>query len=127
MSGKRQHEATGAVRGIVRQGDVLLVPVDELPTGRDVTVEEGSSFVLAEGEATGHAHVVHGRTRLLRSTGSGGRDGQLHLLVEEVATLVHDEHDPIPLGQGPYRVVRQREYQPRPQARPRERFRWVAD
>ena len=124
MSDKTQRRATRLARGIVRQGDVLLVPVDELPGGKGVTVEDGTRFVLAEGEATGHAHVVHGRTRLLRSLVS--REERLHLLVEEVATLVHDEHDPIALATGAYRVVRQREYTP-PAPRRRQTFRWVAD
>ena len=126
MSDKTQQKATRLARGIVRHGDVLLVPVDELPGGKGVTVEDGTRFALAEGEATGHAHVVHGRTRLLRSLVSRGREERLHLLVEEVATLVHDEHDPIPLATGAYRVVRQREYTP-PAPRGRQNFRWVAD
>jgi hypothetical protein len=46
-----------SVRGMVRQGNVLLVPVDRAVGSRsDVPVEE--KVVLAVGERTGHAHVV---------------------------------------------------------------------
>ena len=45
------------VRGLLRQGDVLLVPVERLPEEVAVTAS-GARIVLAEGEATGHAHAV---------------------------------------------------------------------
>ena len=41
-----------------RQGDVLVVPVDEIPTGLKKVPREQGRLVLAHGEATGHAHVV---------------------------------------------------------------------
>ena len=51
-------------RGLLRQGDVLLVPVEGLPQGsesRQQKVERvGGRLVLAEGEATGHAHAIEG-------------------------------------------------------------------
>jgi hypothetical protein len=115
------------VRGIVRQGDVLLVPVDALPARRHERIVDGPRIVLAEGEATGHAHVVLGRARLVHSTTapSWRGVGRTHLVVEEPASLVHDEHDAIGLDRGVYEVHRQREYQPAPQLR--AQFRWVAD
>jgi hypothetical protein len=103
----------GNARGIVRQGDVLLVPVDGVPPGAGTTVERGVRFVLAEGEATGHAHVVLGPATLVSSRARRTGRTELHVVVEDVATLVHDEHDAIPLERGAYRVVRQREYEPR--------------
>ena len=48
--------SVGVPRGLVLQGDLLLVPVSGLPEGAD-RVGSGR-LVLAEGEATGHAHVV---------------------------------------------------------------------
>ena len=67
-------------------------------------------MVLARGEATGHAHVI---------TGSGvevltDRDDVDRLFVQIVdrAHLVHEEHGPISVLPGSYRVVRQREYVP---------------
>ena len=115
-------------RGIVRQGDVLLVPVEGLPERRHERVVEGPRIVLAEGEATGHAHVVLGRARLVHSTTapSWRGVGHTHLVVDEPASLVHDEHDAIGLLPGTYEVRRQREYTPAVPTSP-ESFRWVAD
>ena len=92
---------------IVRQGDVLLVRVDEQPTGKVVKREKGR-IVLAHGEATGHAHVVtQRRARLFQR-----EDGQRFLHVPVRAYIDHEEHDRIELPAGTWRVVRQREYQP---------------
>ena len=115
-----------AVRGIIRQGDVLLVPLDAIPRRSHELVTEGPRVVLAEGEATGHAHVVQGRARLVRSTRHHQHPGETYLVVSGPATLVHEEHDRIELATGAYEVRRQREYVP-PAPRRRESFRWVAD
>ncbi|MFD0592628.1 hypothetical protein ACFQZ4_08715 [Catellatospora coxensis] len=40
------------------------------------------------------------------------RPGRLFLLIEGYGRLVHEEHGPIALAAGAYRVVRQREYFP---------------
>jgi hypothetical protein len=49
-----------------------------------------------------------------------------HLVVEEPAALVHEEHDRIDVAPGTYEVRRQREYTPPAPTRP-QAFRWVAD
>jgi hypothetical protein len=110
------------VRGLLRQGDVLLVPVERLPEDLAVTAS-GARLVLAEGEATGHAHAVVSDSAELVET----PDGTLYLVVasESPAALVHEEHEPIPLTPGAYEVKRQREYAPRPESG--TSFRWVAD
>ena len=96
-----------------RQGDVLVIPLDptDLPTGlMDAPRDRRNRMVLAEGEATGHAHVLTGdRVALLSPPDEPDR---LYLLVEGYGRLVHEEHGPISLGPGAYRVVRQREYFP---------------
>ena len=93
-----------------RQGDVLLVKVDHAPTRyRCVSREEGK-LVLAHGEVTGHAHVVVDADAALVTQEEAD---ELFLLVYgDAAILEHDEHDPIPLPAGTYRVIRQREYAP---------------
>jgi hypothetical protein len=117
-------------RGLIRQGDVLLVPVDpELANGeavqrrRDVP-RVGGRLVLVEGETTGHAHAIldtHARLEVQefgehrpvwinRGVWSGSR---IVLFVEDVpATLEHEEHDPLLVAPGSYEVRRQREYAP---------------
>lgn len=109
--------------GLVRQGDVLLVPLEgDVPAGVVIEPKAGR-LVLAEGEATGHAHVVRARNaRLVRHGRPTGRRGwmgrpeheyRLLLVVEgEPVVLEHEEHDPIPVGPGMYEVRRQREYTP---------------
>ncbi len=43
---------------IIRQGDVLLVPVKSLPIGaKEIPLDKGR-IVLAYGEVTGHAHAI---------------------------------------------------------------------
>jgi hypothetical protein len=112
-------------KGLLRQGDVLLVPVEAVPFVGRGAVEEGPRLVLARGEATGHAHVVLGRAKLLRPRRPRATRARTFLLVEEPATLVHEEHDPVPVAPGAYEVRRQREYAP---ARREDRSaRWVAD
>ena len=106
------------IRGLLRQGDILLVPVDRLPEDVAVT-SSGDRIVLAEGEATGHAHaVVSDSAELVESP-----DGTLYLVVagESPSALVHEEHNPIPLTPGAYEVRRQREFEPRGPAH------WVDD
>lgn len=87
-----------------RQGDVFLESVESVPGG---AVPVGGPIVLAHGEQTGHAHRVEGgRAKLFEV------DGQRFLRVTARATLAHEEHAPISLPRGVYRVVRQREYSP---------------
>jgi hypothetical protein len=61
--------------------------------------------VLAEGETTGHKHVLQGDTEFFDDNGlvtvSVGQKGAL---------LVHDEHAQISIPKGKYAVVLQREY-----------------
>lgn len=102
-------------RGLIRQGDLLLVPVDSVPEGGTASEERADRFVLAEGEATGHAHVAVG-TQLRLAAWEGPRrwwapERRTFLTVPgEGARLVHEEHLPLVVPQGLYEVRRQREY-----------------
>jgi hypothetical protein len=108
-------------RGLIRQGDLLLVPVVGVPQpGTRVLVEEATAdrHVLADGEATGHAHVAEGRslrlTKVALRRGPYGTERRTFLVVEgdEDAKLVHEEHSPLALSPGTYEVRRQHEYEP---------------
>lgn len=90
---------------LYRHGDVLIAAVPRLPE-RAISVP---GLTLARGEWSGHAH------RIQEPTGAQlFREGeQLYLEVQAAhATLVHEEHRPIRLPRGSYRVWQQREYTP---------------
>lgn len=100
--------------GMYRQGDVLLVNVDEVPDGLER--HRSRSVVLALGEVTGHAHRLRGEVEV-----HGKKLEALFVQVlHEGGVLTHEEHGTIPVPPGTYRVFRQREYEP-------EGIRFVAD
>ncbi len=102
-----------------RQGDVLILPVDEIPAGLQPVPLENGRVILAHGEVTGHAHAVEGDVLFLAADLEELE--QRFLCVEnETAQVVHEEHDTITLPPGIYEVRRQREYTP-------EEIRTVAD
>ena len=102
-----------------RQGDVLLVPIDALPDGLvPAPAAPGGRLVLARGEATGHAHVINGPDVTVWAAPDDVE--RLYARVLTRARLVHEEHGPITVPVGCYRVVRQREYLP-------GTYRYVAD
>lgn len=86
-----------------RQGDLLIIRVDRLPEDA-VPVR---SLVLAEGEATGHAHRLNGGQ--VFTTKSGG----LYFEAGSELTLGHEEHAALSFVPGIYEVRRQREYAPK--------------
>lgn len=97
-----------------RQGDILLVIEEEIPDRAVPVAADGDRVVLAYGEATGHKHALVGRQVELFSE-PGDEDGMIGerflRIVGEAGLLVHEEHDPITVPPGTYRVVRQREYE----------------
>ena len=112
-------DSTLVPRGLVRQGDLLLVPVANLP--EQARLLQRGRLVLAEGEATGHAHVVEDERAFLHGFGWAGGGVFLSVVGDGPVSLVHEEHDPLLLLPGVYEVRRQREYAPR------QRFRRVSD
>ena len=87
-----------------RQGDILFVS-SESPIHTNQTA--AGSLDIAQGEVTGHAHVLHA-DGIEFDTGWGGLVDALNL--PDGGTLRHDEHAPINLPPGSYRIRRQREY-----------------
>lgn len=90
---------------LYRHGDVLVSPVEAIPE----CAKKRPHLVLAEGELTGHSHRIAepGSAELLQ------HDDHIYLRVLAAsATLIHQEHGPITLPAGNYRVWRQREYSP---------------
>jgi hypothetical protein len=99
-----------------RQGDVYFTRISRAPAGRPLAPEAGR-LILARGEVTGHHHSVPaGAGTLTLDEG-----GIMYLTIAQLTAVEHQEHAPVPLEPGIYRVTRQREY-----AGP-ERDQWVAD
>jgi antirestriction protein ArdC len=100
-----QPETATAVPFLVRHGDVLVQQVDALPA----SAKKRAGQVLVRGEATGHSHRVG-------ESGAGviyeTADEMFLQITANFGTLVHEEHGPIELAQGYYRVWTQREYTP---------------
>lgn len=91
-----------------RHGDVLIMSVEAIPQDGECVAQP----ILAYGEVTGHAHrVADPETALLWRVGDA-----LYLEVIAPTRIVHEEHAPIELPVGHYRVWQQREYVP-PQRR----------
>lgn len=95
---------------LIVQGDVFLTEA-EIPEG----AKRVDHHVLAEGEATGHHHRVstefikhamlleHNKTLYLKVEGIPGIEG---------ISVVHEEHKPIIVPEGEWKVGIVREYDP---------------
>lgn len=118
---------------MVRQGDVLLLLVSEIPADAEL-VQEGGAIILAHGETTGHMHQVKSvKTKLFKpptptadqliaaanqilrapqERSAQATQTRAYLEVPEPTEIVHEEHAAIPLPAGTYKVIIQREYKP---------------
>lgn len=103
-----------------RQGDLLFIqwePQARLPHVRRDTARR---IILSENADTGHAHAIHH----FSAHHYRGLDQFVEVLKVEGVDVVHEEHDPIHLPQGWWKVVHQREYEYRPN---QGGTRWIAD
>ncbi len=105
------------MRAPLRQGDILLVPVEKVPSGLTEVPRENGKIVLAEGEETGHLHAIDSPEATFLATDLESIEGRFLVIEAEAITaeaagvsLTHPEHDTIMLEPGNYEVRRQREY-----------------
>lgn len=109
---------------IIRQGDILMVRVGAVE-------DSGKSrpVVVGHGEVTGHSHTLEAARTLngdalawdlFARTGEWQGDGAPLVAVDADTVIRHQEHGPLTVPAGVWRVIRQREYEP-------ERERFVAD
>lgn len=82
----------------IRQGDVLLIPVAELPEGAEIRGDQG---IRIAGERTGHAHQLVGAVAM-----AGDRE-----YVRGGNVLTHQEHEHVATAPTWYEVRVQREYE----------------
>lgn len=95
---------------LFRHGDVFLQAV----AAPSVPLYRQPHTTLAHGEVTGHSHRIAeaGAAALFGLTPQPQEGAERFLQVTAPATLIHEEHAPIRLETGWYRVWQQREYTP---------------
>lgn len=94
---------------LIRQGDVFIAKIKKLPTG--ITANKLPHGTLVHGEITGHSHRLEDLHTGQLYTGT--QPGEIFLDIgRQGGRIVHEEHGPIELKPGTYRVWRQREYSP---------------
>ena len=98
----------------IRQGDVLLIPVELIPTrAKPAPRDSRKRIVLAEGEVTGHAHCVLDDEATLFIQDDLDEMADRFLRVEsEAVEVVHEEHDVVTVERGDWIIRQKREYQP---------------
>jgi len=94
---------------VIQQGDVILERVDATTMKAGASVQPTPrGFVLAEGEKTGHAHVLEATPGATVRTIEGSDDLLLHL--DEESQVVHEEHGTGVIPAGDYVVRQVQEY-----------------
>lgn len=90
-----------------QQGDVIIEKTNNLPDKIKKCKREQGRLILAEGEVTGHAHVICDDKCDLMCD----EQGNLFLSVNvEETTVTHEEHKSINIEQGDYIIRGVREY-----------------
>ncbi len=94
------------MKNIYRHGDIGLHPSKST---KGEIISHNGSFVLAEGETTGHKHTisVNDMTDMVVKKLA---DGSILLTLKTDGVLTHEEHKTLPIKKGTYKVVREREY-----------------
>jgi hypothetical protein len=87
-----------------QHGDLILIPVDEIPP--EATPSK-KPRLLAEGELTGHAHVVSMLGAMVLE-----HMGRKFLEAPNGANPTHEEHHEIALPPGKYEIRRVQEHDP---------------
>lgn len=91
-----------------QQGDVLFTKIDRLPKDIIPVNKNVRGYVLAEGEATGHAHVVKQDVFLYADKET---DNEILYINSDTGFVVqHEEHKPLFLDKGIYRVDKVQEF-----------------
>lgn len=86
------------------QGDVNFIEVDKIPTKAKKVKKQNRGYVLAEGEATGHAHTIKEDVELYEV------DGVLYLKNATQVNVTHEEHHTVTVPPGTWKIVITKEY-----------------
>lgn len=87
---------------IFQQGDVILKVVSSVPAGPRKEDDLTKKGILALGEATGHCHQLE-RTELDEADVFRINE-ELFMVVKKAVALKHQEHNPVTVPPGTYKV-----------------------
>ena len=90
----------------LQQGDVLIKSCGSVPDGAKKVSATSRGYVLAEGEATGHAHRIED----IAGIEFMEKDGKLYIVNMKPAKLGHEEHKMVTIPAGCWEVSKVREY-----------------
>ncbi len=91
---------------MIVQGDVFFSKVRAIPQSVTRVSRSERGYIIAEGEATGHAHVIEDEVELYE------KDGVLYLKTSKEVEVKHEEHRSVTLSPGIWKVGIVREYDP---------------
>jgi hypothetical protein len=89
-----------------RHGDIMIERTEAIPE----YAKRLQHVTLAYGEVTGHSHRIEAPEKAVLWQIQGGDQ---YLKITQTTRIIHEEHHPITLEPGLYRVWHQREYTPR--------------
>lgn len=110
---KKQEDAAAEAPKQLRQGDVLLVRVERMPTSAVKPVEKG---LLARGETSGHGHFATGDCEVMEDSNgdmyikTGFKAAEVQHLLESSGVWTKEHHKVDLEKDSTYKVVRQVEY-----------------
>lgn len=90
---------------LIQQGDVLLKQITTLPKALKKVKRKARGFVLAEGEVTGHAHVIDSDIALMED-----QNGNMFMSNENEVTIIHEEHHSATIPAGNWEIGIVKEY-----------------
>ena len=86
---------------LFRHGDLLICEMGFVPS----FAKPISTNIIAEGEKTGHNHVLNGSHQIYETP-----DKQILFTAEQDVSLKHQEHSTLKIKEGNYVVVKELEY-----------------
>ena len=84
---------------LFRHGDLLIREIHSMPH----TAKPIHTNIIAEGEKTGHNHVLNGSHQIYETV-----DNQIHFEAKQELKIEHPEHNTIIIPAGIYTVVHER-------------------
>ena len=85
---------------IFRHGDLLIRKIWSIPSD----AVQKSTNILAEGEATGHHHILNGSHQIFET------DEATYFEAKQELSIEHPEHNTIIIPKGIYTVVHERSF-----------------